>query len=195
MCDVPARMGALHAAATKTTRRMLMNTTRRTSACYASSSGHKTRILESKYAKEVLRGWEAVQCACALTRRVQQGIADGELESKEDASPVTVADYGAQAIINWYLSQTDPSGKPLQMVAEEDSGTLRRPENAAMLTRIVDVVNDALQAHPKTRSIMGRPNGCDGLDAASVMANIDLGNSDGGRQGLCWVLDPIGTRI
>ena len=41
---------------------------------------------------------------------------------KVDDSPVTVADYGAQAVVSWVLSSG--GREPLSMVAEEDSASL-----------------------------------------------------------------------
>jgi hypothetical protein len=56
---------------------------------------------------------------------VQQQLSDAEKVDKQDDSPVTVADYGAQVVVAWALSRAEPSVK-LSMVAEEDSASLRR---------------------------------------------------------------------
>ena len=49
----------------------------------------------------------------------------GEKSEKGDASPVTVADYGAQALVAWSLQQSFPDAK-LSLVAEEDAEDLRQ---------------------------------------------------------------------
>ena len=116
---------------------------------------------------------------------VQVQLKRGEWSEKEDDSPVTVADYGAQALVAWSLQQSLP-GQRLSMVAEEDAVDLRAPEGATTLRRITDLVNEALvEAHP------GEPL----LTPAQVADLVDQGCSEGGAHGRHWVLDPIdGTR-
>lgn len=55
---------------------------------------------------------------------VQLELKAGEHTAKDDASPVTVADYGAQALVAWSLQQSYP-GEAISLVAEEDSADLR----------------------------------------------------------------------
>ena len=52
---------------------------------------------------------EAVIKACNLCRAVQAAHLAGGVIDKEDKSPVTVADFGAQAVVSDYLSATFPS--------------------------------------------------------------------------------------
>ena len=104
---------------------------------------------------------------------------------KDDSSPVTVADYGAQALVSWSLLKTLP-GQKLSMIAEEDSDDLTTPEGAAMLRRITDLVNSTLSECEKDAPL---------LTPLEVVELIDAGRSDGGPTGSHWVLDPIdGTR-
>ena len=49
-------------------------------------------------------------------------LSEAEKVDKVDDSPVTVADYGAQALVSWALS--GGGREPLSMVAEEDSSSL-----------------------------------------------------------------------
>jgi 3'-phosphoadenosine 5'-phosphosulfate (PAPS) 3'-phosphatase len=53
---------------------------------------------------------------------VQAQLSAAEKVDKLDDSPVTVADYGAQALVSWVLSDGLETG--LSMVAEEDSASL-----------------------------------------------------------------------
>lgn len=140
-------------------------------------------LIEAPYAKELDAACHAVRLASKLCRIVQQQLSDAEKVDKQDDSPVTVADYGAQVLVAWALSRADPSVK-LSMVAEEDSASLRDPSGAAMLQRITGLVNDVIQ------EAGGEP-----LTGDDVIDLIDLGASAGGPAGRHWVLDPIdGTR-
>lgn len=120
-----------------------------------------------------------------LMQSVQAGLKDTEKVEKDDSSPVTVADYGAQALVSWSLLRDLPEQK-FQMVAEEDSEDLKAPEGAAMLRRITDLVNATLAECENNASL---------LTPDEVIELIDAGRSDGGAVGRHWVLDPIdGTR-
>ncbi|GBF92606.1 SAL1 phosphatase [Raphidocelis subcapitata] len=135
------------------------------------------------YAKELNAACDAVRLASKLCRTVQQQLSDAEKVDKLDDSPVTVADYGAQALVAWALSRADP-GARISMVAEEDSASLKDPSGAAMLQRITQLVNSVIA------EAGGEP-----LTGHDVIDLIDLGASPGGGAGRHWVLDPIdGTR-
>ncbi|EIE20057.1 3',5'-bisphosphate nucleotidase [Coccomyxa subellipsoidea C-169] len=127
----------------------------------------------------------AVRLASKLCQRVQLQLKAGEKTDKADESPVTVADYGAQALVAWSLQRSLPN-QPFSMVAEEDSVDLRQPEGAGMAARITAMVNEVVsQEEP----------GSQPLSEADVLGLIDTGGSEGGSQGRHWVLDPIdGTR-
>lgn len=55
---------------------------------------------------------------------MQLQLNDAEKVDKLDDSPVTVADYGAQAVVTWALTRTGGQGTSFSMVAEEDSASL-----------------------------------------------------------------------
>lgn len=130
--------------------------------------------MSESYSAEQAVALEAVREAARLCQQVQRRITP-EVLAKKDRSPVTVADFGSQALVCRALREQfadDP------IVAEEDSTDLRRQENAALLAQVV-------------RDVAGfRP----GAEAAEVCAWIDAG---GARQ-YCdrfWTLDPIdGTK-
>ncbi len=119
---------------------------------------------------------EAVLRASRLCRAVQSELVAGSTLAKGDRSPVTVADFGAQAVVSHLLAQAFP-GDPL--IGEEDAAALRRPENASLRDKVV-------------RAVAGvQP----GLDEAAVLDAIDRGTAEGGPSGRAWTLDPIdGTK-
>jgi len=119
---------------------------------------------------------EAVIKACRLCQAVQRAhLAEGVL-NKEDKSPVTVADFGAQAVVSDHLAAAFPH---IPLVGEEDSGALQQRENAR--------VREALLKH--VRMIVPR------LSEKEIFAAIDRGNANAGPRGRFWVLDPIdGTK-
>jgi 3'(2'), 5'-bisphosphate nucleotidase len=95
---------------------------------------------------------------------------------KEDKSPVTVADFAAQALVARSLSMALPCDP---LLGEEDGASLREPAQAQLLERIVAAVAAAL----------GEP-----CSAEDVLGWLDRGNAkaDTGRY---WVLDPVdGTK-
>eukprot|EP00210_Caulerpa_lentillifera_P001147 g1104.t1 len=125
-------------------------------------------------------GCLAVQRASLLCRHVQSGLKASEEVGKADASPVTVADFGAQAIVAWSLQKEFTN---ISLIAEETSSAIKGSEFESMRRRITQLVNSFI---PKEEPV---------LSEMDVMDLIDLGSSEGGSSGLHWVLDPIdGTR-
>ena len=119
---------------------------------------------------------EAVIKACKLCRAVQSAHLAGGVIDKEDKSPVTVADFGAQAVVSDHLAATFPYDP---LVGEEDSALLRQPENATLKETVMKHV----------RLINPR------LKDKDIFAAIDRGNAEGGPKGRFWTLDPIdGTK-
>ncbi|MBE0565101.1 MAG: 3'(2'),5'-bisphosphate nucleotidase [Krumholzibacteria bacterium] len=125
-------------------------------------------------ARELDTALAAVREAGLLCREVQAAIDPGAMR-KKDRSPVTVADYGSQALVCRALGAAfahDP------VIAEEDSAELREPRNAALLDQVVALVG-------------GRAPGA-GVD--QVCAWIDRGNAHR-HSARFWTLDPIdGTK-
>ena len=64
---------------------------------------------------------EAVVAASRLTRAVRRDFDPSQAAAKADASPVTVADLGAQALVSLALAETLPGDR---LMGEEDSGPL-----------------------------------------------------------------------
>lgn len=122
----------------------------------------------------------AVREAARITRQVQRkmiapGPSGPEKLVKEDRSPVTVADFAAQAIVAKRLQETFATAK---LVGEEDSGDLQAtPEGQATLERVQHFLASA------------------GTEATAkqVCDWIDIGNAE--ATGEYWTLDPVdGTK-
>ena len=150
------------------------------------------------YHAEAAAAAAAVRLASKLCERVQATLATGEKSDKEDDSPVTVADYGAQALVAFSLTRNSKllagssTALPFSMVAEEDSADLRDPSKngPAMTARITQLVNEVLRDEKLISGDESPP-----LSTEEILSLIDLGNSAGGSEGRHWVLDPIdGTR-
>ena len=60
-------------------------------------------------------------CQSVQTSLVQEGVAGSGTQVKQDKSPVTLADFGAQALVSHVLNQDFPD----LMVGEENADELR----------------------------------------------------------------------
>jgi len=79
----------------------------------------------------------AVVQASALCRAVRAEVVAPNSLAKEDKSPVTVADFGSQALICRQLSMAFPRDP---IVGEEDSAALGEPKHATILAQITHYV-------------------------------------------------------
>lgn len=123
---------------------------------------------------EAARG--AVLDGAAVARLLQQSIADIRAITKDDESPVTVADFATQAAVIHSLSQR--LGRRVHVVAEESSHFLRAEEHAAHLDAVIAAVREVWP----------------GADIDEVLDTIDEGASDTAHP-VFWALDPIdGTK-
>ena len=127
----------------------------------------------------------AVQRASILTQKVFQEKAKGTL-SKDDRSPVTKGDFGAQALIIQAIRKNFPAD---EIVAEEEASSLR--EDKALSNEIWELVKDVKLDDNESDSLLGGPLASE----ASMLDIIDEGKSAGGPTGRVWALDPIdGTK-
>ena len=116
----------------------------------------------------------AALSAGILCSKIRSEMMGGGTVFKDDKSPVTVADFSAQAIICKMINDAFPNDS---IVGEEDASILRAPESREALTKVQGYVNHLFP------------------DASEddVRNWIDLGN--GKSQGRYWTLDPIdGTK-
>ncbi len=122
---------------------------------------------ETKFAIDIVRQ------ASRLVKQVQAEMVSPAL-TKDDRSPVTVADFASQALIGWGLSNTF-SKQPL--VGEEDAAELRQPAGKLTLEQVTHFVSKYIP------------------DATTekVCSWIDHGAGDPSDH--FWTLDPIdGTK-
>lgn len=126
------------------------------------------------YAMELEAAVAAVREASILCQAVQREISDGGME-KRDRSPVTIADFGSQALICRTLRAFFPDDP---IVAEENAEQLREPANRELLARLAEFVG-------RSQSNASESDVCRWIDYGGS-------TSPGDR---FWTLDPIdGTK-
>lgn len=120
---------------------------------------------------------EAISTSCAVARAVQANLEQLRQITKDDRSPVTVADFAVQAIIS--LSLADHlDAKDRLIVGEEDAAILRNGEETAIRKAVLEAVQS------------WRPQ----VTESEMLDAIDACNHDGSSDGY-WALDPIdGTK-
>ncbi|KAI9750404.1 MAG: hypothetical protein M4579_006485 [Chaenotheca gracillima] len=137
------------------------------------------------YAKELEVAELAVQRASLLTKKVFHEKVKGSI-SKDDKSPVTIGDFGAQALIIQALQHNFPED---EVVGEEEASALR--ENGDLRSQIWEHVKATKLVDDSAESVLGGPV----KSVDDMLAAIDLGMSAGGPKGRIWALDPIdGTK-
>ncbi|WOL03456.1 PAP-specific phosphatase HAL2-like [Canna indica] len=142
-----------------------------------------------KYARELDVAVRVVQMACSLCQRVQSGLlgrSREQIRSKDDDSPVTVADWGVQAVVSWLLSECSGS-ENASIVAEEDADALSRRDATNLLESVTAMVNECLSEAPN----YGLRRPLKPLEAHEILNAIHSCNSTGGSKGRFWVLDPV----
>lgn len=122
---------------------------------------------------EIQFALHVVPQAALLVRQVQVETISSAL-SKDDRSPVTVADFASQALVGRSLSESFPDDP---LVGEEDSSVLQQPSNEQTLNLVTQYVSRSFpQATPE-----------------KVCKWIDRGVGEPGAR--FWTLDPIdGTK-
>lgn len=127
-------------------------------------------MLESPEAKFAVF---AVREAARLSRYVQGEMVTPAL-TKDDRSPVTVADFAAQAVVARRLEMTFPDDP---LVGEENASTLRTPEGQAVVEQVTGFVRRVIPEANNDR----------------VCEWIDRGAAEPAKR--FWTLDPIdGTK-
>jgi 3'(2'), 5'-bisphosphate nucleotidase len=126
------------------------------------------------YAYERQIAIEATTCAAQLCRAVRAEMPTIEVLQKCDESPVTVADFGSQALIGQRLATAFPGDS---IVSEEHAAVLRQPSGTSMLAQVVQYVQ-RLEPRATPEQV------CHWIDA-----------SKGAVAQRFWALDPIdGTK-
>jgi len=124
------------------------------------------------YEHERLVAVEAVRKACRLSESVRATLISQGTITKSDRSPVTVADFSAQAVVNLALLTAFPDDP---IMAEEDAAFLRSPQGAALKASVWHHVRAVVP----------------GVADDAVLSAIDRGAGQGGPTGRHWALDPI----
>ncbi|VEU20809.1 DEKNAAC101694 [Brettanomyces naardenensis] len=135
------------------------------------------------YLREIYIAQLAVKRASLLTKK----IADEHLQrgiSKVDKSPVTVGDFGAQAVVINSILKNFPGD---EIVGEEDSRLIKSQH---LETSILKEISWVQEKDSKANEQLGK------IETAEQLCDaVDKGNSEGGRSGRIWALDPIdGTK-
>jgi 3'(2'), 5'-bisphosphate nucleotidase len=95
-----------------------------------------------EHSLEVVAALHAITIASALCEKVRRELAGRESILKSDRSPVTIADYGSQAIICKLIKEKFPHDI---IVAEEDSTELRKPSHSKIMDQVTYHVNDFIR--------------------------------------------------
>lgn len=137
------------------------------------------------YAREQHLAELAVLRASILTKRVQSTVSE---ISKDDNSPVTIADFAAQALLIGALRDAFPDDA---FLGEEDSTALRADESLCnrvheLVLSAADVADSGAGGAP-----LPKPTSVD-----EMLHLIDLGGrGTGGDKGRFWCMDPVdGTK-
>lgn len=119
---------------------------------------------------------EAVKKAAVVCQAVRESLVSAETMAKMDKSPVTVADFGAQAVIISALKRAFPDDP---VVAEEDTGALCGDAAKPLREKVLEYVHAV----------------CPKMKESEMLDAIDGGHHRGGATGRFWTLDPIdGTK-
>lgn len=126
------------------------------------------------YHSEKLKiGLEAVSLASSITRKIQNALCADDILTKTDSSPVTIADFAAQTVVNSTLSKYLPQA--VSMVSEEEGANLTDKKTLESVMRFIK----------NTLNIS---------NYAELKATVDFGKSTK-KTDKFWTLDPIdGTK-
>jgi len=118
---------------------------------------------------------ETITEACTVARHVQHELDEIREITKDDRSPVTVADYAVQGLVTLRLRGRLDG---FRLVGEEAASQLRESDHAAVRAEVLEAI----------RTIMPEVSEDEMLDA------IDAGDHDGSSS-CYWTLDPVdGTK-
>jgi len=127
-----------------------------------------------EHSPEVITAIQATMMASALCQKIRGDLTGEGSILKGDRSPVTIADFGSQAIVCKIITEKFPYDI---IVAEEDSTELRKPAYSKILERVAHYIHDfVLDSSPEKV--------CSWIDYSSHVMKDRF-----------WTLDPIdGTK-
>jgi 3'(2'), 5'-bisphosphate nucleotidase len=118
----------------------------------------------------------AVLRAARICEQVRSVFSRDEAHEKDDRSPVTVADFAAQAVIIEMIESMYPQD---EIVGEEDAAMLKGPEGEGVMDAVLRALKPVL------------PD----MHGDRLIHLLERGNSRGGKGKRFWTLDPIdGTK-
>ncbi|EXJ87552.1 3'(2'),5'-bisphosphate nucleotidase [Capronia epimyces CBS 606.96] len=132
------------------------------------------------YSEELSIALLTVQRASLLTKRIVTALDKGVID-KSDASPVTIADFAAQALIISALHRHFPSDG---FIGEESAGALR--ENPELGDRVWELVSTTTLEDADSEELLGRVT-----SKEEMLQVIDLGAGSQSSSGRTWILDPV----
>lgn len=146
------------------------------------------------YAREQEVAVAAVLKACQVAQLTFQNLVNDETVTKKDKSPVTVADYAAQALVSTILAEHFPE---YPLIGEEDAKDLNSEDQWTVRDKIVELANGALakstgtSEDQKVWDVLGKG----ARSTEQWLQSIDRGNAQYSNKGRVWALDPIdGTK-
>ncbi|CAK41862.1 carbohydrate phosphatase [Aspergillus niger ATCC 13496] len=133
------------------------------------------------YAKELQIACLTVQRATLLTKKLLEAVDKGSFD-KNDATPVTIADFAAQALIIAAIHHAFPDD---EFVGEESSDALR--SDPALLDRTWELVSSTRLSDEESDALLYAPS-----SKEEMLDLIDLGaQGNCSKQSRAWVLDPV----
>ena len=136
------------------------------------------------YAFERSIAISAVLKASQLTSRVFDTlVASSDSLTKSDKSPVTVGDFGAQAVVNSILGKHFPQDP---IVGEEDSADLRDGKGAGLKDQVCKLAKEAFKPAVKECPALKEEDTKqeeDEITDDQLLDAIDRGNHEGGSKG------------
>ena len=126
------------------------------------------------YQKELDAALLAVRKAAQLCKETQFSLITTDTLEKKDRSPVTIADFGSQAIVSTVLADLCPADA---LVGEEDASELK--QNKIMLEKVFYLVQQHLPE----------------ITVDQMMTSISRGSLEPDYSSRYWTIDPIdGTK-
>lgn len=132
--------------------------------------------MEPLYLKEKQIAMQAVIQAIDLARHMQNELNPLDIMNKDDLSPVTIADYSVQALINMHIIENFNND---EIMGEEEGAFLRKSSNQTIQKKVTDQIQKIFINRKENETLNA----------------LDRANSQGGANRRFWVIDPIdGTR-
>ena len=164
------------------------------SNCAIISPLQHTMATPTPYADELSLAVDAVHAASLLTKSVLRSLSNSvSAETKADDSPVTIADFAAQALIISFIHAVYPTDT---FIGEESADALR--SNQQLADQVWSLVQRAAPSSAaedsRTSDLqhVARPALTFPVSKAEMLNIIDLGmGASSSAQGRVWALDPV----